>query len=64
LEYLAELYVGRYHKITLEEVKDEGTQDDELATHWSLAEESKGNERNAIRRLKYAMEKMKEKAKT
>ncbi len=61
LEYLAELYVGRYHKITLEEVKDDGTKDDELATHWrALVEESKGKEGNAISQLKYAIEKMNE----
>ena len=64
LEYLAELYVGHYHKITLEEVKDDGTQDDELATHWrALVEESKGKEGNAISQPKYAIEKMKEKDK-
>ncbi len=51
-------------KITLEEVKDDGTQDDELATHWrALVEESKGKEGNAISQLKYAIEKMKGKDK-
>ena len=64
LEYLAEWYVGSYHKITPEEVKDDGTRDDELATHWrALVEESKGKEGNAISQLKYAIEKMKEKDK-